>query len=177
VKEIINKEKEEIGSRIRELRELLSLTRGQLAPAIGMTGQTLMSIELGKGFTGDYILAISHFFGMELSELAAYESPLPHEDIFRSKIKAYHKKHNSDAASVLDSPPTLKALIQFRLVKSDFLRSKARSVKEITEFFTEEYKLTFKSSIVSQALITAVKEGLLKRKPEGRNFLYQSRKK
>jgi len=177
VEEIINKEKEHLGEHVRKLRELLSLTREQLAPTIGMTSQTLMSIESGKGFTGDYILAVSHFFGMELSELASYKNPLPDEITFRSRIKAYHKRHKSEAYKILDNPPTLKALIEFRLIKSDFLKSKPRTVKEITEHFKEEYKLLFNSSVVSQALITAVKTGQLEREQGGRNFLYKARKK
>jgi transcriptional regulator with XRE-family HTH domain len=174
--EIINNEKEQIGNRVRQLRQLLSLTRPVLAGAIGITSQTLMSIESGKGFTGDYILSVSHFFGMELSELTSYKTPLPDESAFRARIKTYHKKHKSDACKVLDNPPTLKALIEFRLINSNFLKSKPRSVKEITDYL-EEYNLIFKSSIVSQALTTSVKDGLLKRKPEGKNFLYQPRKK
>ena len=175
--EIINNEKEQIGNRVRQLRELLSLTRPVLSGAIGITSQTLMSIESGKGFTGDYILSVSHFFGMELSELTSYKTPLPDESAFRARIKTYHKKHKSDACKVLDNPPTLKALIEFRLINSNFFKSKPRSVKEITDYLKEEYNLIFKSSIVSQALTTSVKDGLLKRKPEGKNFLYQPRKK
>jgi len=174
---LINNEKEQIGNRVRQLRELLSLTRPALADAVGISSQTLMSIESGKGFTGDYILAISHFFGMELSELVSYKNSLPEEGAFRIRIKAYHKKHNSNDYKVLANPPTLKAIIEFRLVKSDFLKSKPRSVKEITEYFKEEYKLKFKSPVVSQALTTAVKNGILERTPEGRNFLYRARKK
>jgi transcriptional regulator with XRE-family HTH domain len=175
VVKVINNEKEQIGIRVRQLRELLSLTRPVLAAAVGMTSQTLMSIESGKGFTGDYILAISHFFGMELSELASYKNSLPDESAFRNRIKAYHKKNKSDAYKILDNSPTLKALIEFRLVKSDFLKSKPRSVREIMDYFKEEYKLRFKSSVVSQGLITAVNTGILEREkePAGRNFLYR----
>jgi transcriptional regulator with XRE-family HTH domain len=176
VNELINTEKIEIGSRVRKLRELLSLTREQLAFTVGVSSQTLRSIESGKGFTGDYILAISHFFGMELSELVSYKQELPTEIAFRERIKIYHRKHNSSLSEILNSPPTLKAVIEFRLLKTNFL-SKHKTVQEISEYIKEEYDLIFPSSIISQALSTAVKNKWLVRKAEGRIYLYKKSKK
>ncbi len=178
MEKLVNTEKEEIGKRIRSLRGLLSLTQAQLAKAVGISKGTLASIELGLGFSGDYILAISHFFSMELAELVEYKRPLPDELEFRERIKRYHQKIKSTAYQALDKSPDLNAVIEFRLAKTNFLSSKPRSVQEIIEFCKDEYALTFKSSVVSQALTIAVKAGLLKRVPKDkRNYLYQAIKR
>jgi transcriptional regulator with XRE-family HTH domain len=174
VKQLIDKEKVEIGKRIRNLRELLSLTQKELGDAVGISKGTIVSIEAGKGFTGEYILAIGHFFGMELSELSAFRSPLPDEYEFRKHIILYHQRNNSIAYKILENPPNLNSLIEFRLCKTDFLSSKHRSVREIIDFFKTEYNLTFQSSVVSQALINATNDGILNRIKDGRKYLYKA---
>ena len=176
MKDLIKKEKEQLGSKIQKLRELLSLTQLQLGKALGISKGTIASMEAGKRFTGDYLLAIVHFFAMDLSEFSNFRTALPDELAFRSRIKEYHKKHNSTAYKILDEPPNLNALIEFRLVKSDFFKT-PKTVKEIVEHCNSEYELSFKSSIVSQALINATKSGILKRrKSNGRVYQYQVRK-
>lgn len=173
----IRKEKEAIGERVQNLRKLLSLSQGQLGKATGISKGTINSIESGHGFTGDYILAISHFFGMELNELVNYTLPLPDELDFRQRIKKYHQKSKSSAYKVIDEPPNLNALIEFRLAKTNFLIIKPRSVKEIIQFCSNEYDLTLQSSIVSQALKNAVEANILKRVlKDNRNYLYQTSK-
>lgn len=174
----IHKEKVEIGNRARKLRELLSLSRKELEEAVDITEQTIMSIEAGKGFTGDYILAISHFFGMNLSELASVNSPLPDEVEFREKLEALHKKQNPKAYKVLiENTPTLKVIIRARLIKSAFLKDHFRGVQEINEYLKVNYSISFKSSILSQALSDAVNAGLLEKIEDGKNHFYKVRKK
>lgn len=176
MKNLIEEEKEAIGMRIRSLRKLVSLTVTQLGKATEISKGTINSIESGRGFNADYILAISHFFAMELSELANYRLPLPNELEFRARIKEYHEKHESTAYEVLDEQPNLNAVIEFRLARTEFLLGKSRSVKEISAFCNEEYGLTLKSSILSQALKKAVDNEILVREPkDGKNYLYKAR--
>ena len=176
MKDLIKKEKEQLGSKIQKLRELLSLTQSQLGKTLGISKGTIASMEAGKRFTGDYLLAVVHFFGMNLSEFSNFKTALPDELALRSRIKEYHKKHGSTAYTILDEPPNLNTLIEFRLVTSDFFTT-PKTVKEIIDYCSSEYKLSFKSSVVSQALINATKSGILKRtKTNGRVYKYQARK-
>lgn len=169
----IHKEKIEIGDRVFKLRTLLSLSQNELSHAIGVSVPTIVAIETGKGFTGDYIIAISHFFGMTLSELTSLNLPLPDEVMFREKLETLHKKQNPQAYKILiENIPTLKVIIHTRLLKTDFLKDNYRRVKEINDFLKENYSLEYKSSILSEALATEYKLGVLKRKKSGRYWLY-----
>lgn len=171
----IHKEKVEIGKRITSLRKLLSLSQKELGQAIGVSVPTIVAIESGKGFTGDYILAISHFFGMTLSELTSLNLPLPDEVIFREKLETLHKKQNPLAYKILiENIPTLKVIIHSRLIKTDFLKDNYRRVNEIIDFLKENYGLEYRSSIISEALTTEYKMGALKRIKSGRYWLYSS---
>jgi transcriptional regulator with XRE-family HTH domain len=173
VEELINKEKKEIGGRIRKLRELLSLTQLQLGKAVKISKGTIASMESGKGFTGDYLLAVVHFFSMDLSEFTQYNQTLPDELELRTRIKKYHQKNKSTAYKILDEEPNLNAIIEFRLIKGDFLKT-PRTVNEIVNYCNAEYNLKYNSSVVSQALINATNAGFLRRiKGRGRNYLYQ----
>lgn len=174
----IHKEKIEIGNRVRKLRELLSLSRKEVEEALNITEQTIMSIEGGKGFTGDYIIAIGHFFGMNLSELASVNSPLPDEVEFREKLETLHKGKNIKAYRVLiKNIPTLKVIIRARLIKSAFLKGSFRGVKDINNYLKDTYNISFESSILSQALLDAVSEGFLEKIKDGKNHLYRVKKK
>lgn len=169
---LIKKDKEQIAARTKKLREMLSLTQEQLANAIGVSRGTFFSVENAKGFTGDTLLAICHFFGMTLNEFSNFSASLPSEIELRERIKKYHLKHNSTKHKVLDNPPLLSSVIEFRLLGSDFLKE-PRSVSEIIDYINDEYKLSFNSSIVSQALTVEVKKKHIKRiKGTGRSFLY-----
>lgn len=175
MKELIYSEKKRIGRRVKDLRKLLSLSHSQLGKATGISKGTINSIEQGRGFNADYILSISHFFGMSLFELVNYNLATPDEQDFRARIKKYHKRFKSDAYKILDERPNLKTLIESRLVKTKFLLNRPRSVKEIIDFCNSEYGISFKSSTTSQALKNAVKSGTLKRiSKDKRNYLYQA---
>ncbi|GAA4315052.1 helix-turn-helix transcriptional regulator [Compostibacter hankyongensis] len=177
MKELIDKEKKAIGIRIRQFRSLLSLTQSQLGKAAGISKDTIRSMEAGKGFTGDYLLAVSHFFSMKLYDFTNYDKPLPDELTIRSQMRRYHQQHRSSAYKILEEPPHLNAVIEFRLSKTAFLHT-PRSVREIIDFCRSEYNLTFRSASVSQALKNAVDDRILKRIPkDGRNYLYQVLKK
>lgn len=141
-----------------------------------MSKGTLAKMEAGHGFTGEYLLIVAHFFGMSLSEFANPSIRLPTELKFRERIHEYHKKHKSIQDKVLNSEPTLISLIEFRL-KENFLQQ-PRAVNDVIEYCKNEYSLKFESSVVSQALINAVKNGWLKRtKSHGRNYVYQVKKR
>lgn len=169
---LIKKDKEQLGARIKNLREMLSLSQSQLAEVIGASRGTIVSMENAKGFTGDTLLAACHFFAMSLSEFSNYNTELPGEIELREKIKKYHIKHNSTKYKVLENAPHLSSIIEFRLLRSDFFK-KPRNVSEIIEHINDEYKILFDSSQVSQALINSVKKRQVKRtKSTGRNYLY-----
>jgi transcriptional regulator with XRE-family HTH domain len=175
VNKAIDKEKVEIGDRIIKLRKLLSLSQNDLGLAIGVSVPTIVAIETGIGFTGDYFIAISHFFGMTLSELTSLNLPLPDEVMFREKLETLHKKQNPQAYKILiENKPTLKVIIHSRLLKTDFLKDNYRRVKEINDFLKENYGLNYKSSILSEALATEYEMGFLKRNKSGRYWLYGS---
>lgn len=177
MKDLIKKDKEQLGKRISKLREILSITQSQLGKSLGISKGTIAAMESGKSFTGDYLLAVVHFFSMSLSEFSKFDQPLPDELELRNRIKKYHEKNNSSTYKILDEPPNLKSLIEFRLAKSEFLKT-PRTVKEITDFLQTEYNITFKSSVVSQALINAIDFDLLHRVSNGkRNYLYQVKTK
>lgn len=167
--------KKRIGLRIRKLRDSLSLTQKQLAEQIGVSVGTVRAIETGDGFTGDYLLALAHFFGMELSELVDYHAEIPNEEELRDHMAAYHLQYQSDIdESLLNHPPNLKHLVTTRLAQSEFLQQ-PRKVKEIQKFIEAQYELKYSSSALSQALINAVKAGVLQRVKTGlKNYGYQS---
>ena len=57
-------------TRIRELRKAHKLSQGELAEAVGITRQTITSIEVGK-YTASLVLAykIAHYFGLTIEEV------------------------------------------------------------------------------------------------------------
>lgn len=169
---LIKKDKEQIALRSKKLREMLSLTQEQLAMAIGVSRGTYVAVEKAKGFTGDTLLAICHFFGMTLTEFSNFNIALPSELELREKIKRYHVNNNSTKYKVLENPPLLSSIIEFRLLRSDFLKE-PRRVSEIIDYINDEYKLLFNSSVLSQALKEEVNRKHLKRtKGTGNGFLY-----
>lgn len=173
MKKLVSFEKDKLGERIKKLREMLCLTQNQLGDAIGASRGTIQSMENGRGFTGDILLAVTHFFGMSLTEFSNYNDTLPNEQELRKRIKSYHIKNKSTEYKVLEKPPQLASLIEFRLSKTDFLKE-PKSVAEIIQYCYEEYGLDFKSSAMSQALKNATITGTLKRiKSKGRNYRYQ----
>jgi transcriptional regulator with XRE-family HTH domain len=177
VKDLIKQEKKKIGTRIKKLRVLLNLTQLDLGKTLGISKGTIASMEAGKSFTGDYLLSVVYFFGMDLVEFFNYDEPLPNELELREHIKSFHQKNNSNQYHVLERPPSVKAIIENRLIASEVLSS-PRSISEIIDYISSEYKITFNSSVVSQAMINATKQGLIKRiKSSGRNYQYQLKKK
>lgn len=176
MKKLIDSEKKKLGKRIKDLRDLLFLQQKDLAEAINISRGTLNAMEAGKRFSGDNLLAVSHFFAMTLSELSQYDQPLPTEQELRSRIEKYHKKHKSETYLILNNAPDLNKLIEFRLVKEGYLDI-PRTVNDVVEHCKSEYDLSFESSVVSQALTNAAETGLLSReKYNGRNFHYQVKK-
>lgn len=160
--------------RIRMLRESLSLTQKQLAEQVKISIGTIRAIETGEGFTGDYLLAVAHFFGMELSELVDYHAEIPDELNLRERMETYHTAHHSNIDDLLHAPPHLKHLITARLSKSDFMQE-PRRVKDILQYIKTRYDLKYTSSALSQALINAVKAGILIRVRIGiKNYGYQA---
>lgn len=162
-----------IGLRVRKLREALSLTQKELAEQIHSSVGTIRAIETGEGFTGDYLLAIAHFFGMELSELVDYYAEIPNEEDLREHMAAYHLHYQSDIdQALLQHAPNLKHLITTRLSKTEFMQQ-PRKVKEILKFIQAQYDLVYSSSALSQALINAVSAGVLQRTKTGqKNYGY-----
>lgn len=159
--------------RIRMLRESLSLTQKQLAEQVKVSIGTIRAIETGDGFTGDYLLALAHFFGMELSELVDYLAEIPDELELRERMETYHTAHNSNIDNLLHAAPHLKHLITARLSKTDFMQE-PRRVKDILKYIRLQYDLKYTSSALSQALINAVKAGHLQRVKIGfKNYGYQ----
>ena len=176
MKSLIDKEKKFIGERIKDCRKLLSLSQEQLAKATDISKGTLAKMEAGLGFTGDYLLNVCYFFGMSLSDFTNPHMPLPNEGTFREILQGYYKKHKPDLVRYLKAQPTLNSLIEFRL-KDSFL-IEPRTVGEIVNYCKEEYNLSFKSSVVSQALINGMKAGWLKRtKLSAKAFSYQVKQK
>ena len=57
-------------TRIRELRKSRKLSQEELADAVGITRQTITSIEVGK-YTASLPLAykIAHYFGLTIEEV------------------------------------------------------------------------------------------------------------
>ena len=167
--------KKRIGLRIRKLRDSLSLTQKDLAEQIHVSIGTIRAIETGEGFTGDYLLAIAHFFGMELSELVDYYAEIPDEALLRESMAAYHLHHQSGIdEELLHHAPNLKHLITSRLSQTDFMRQ-PRKVKEILQFIEAQYDLKYSSSALSQALINAVKTEVLQRTKTGlKNYGYMA---
>lgn len=166
--------KKRIGLRIRKLRESLSLTQKQLAEQVKVSIGTIRAIETGEGFTGDYLLALAHFFGMELSELVDYNAEVPDELNLRERMETYHTAHQSNIDNLLHAPPHLKHLITARLSKSEFMQE-PRRVKDILKYIKVQYDLKYSSSALSQALINAVKAGILQRVKIGvKNYGYRN---
>ncbi len=169
----VEKRKKQIGMRIRMLRESLSLTQKQLAEQVKVSIGTIRAIETGDGFTGDYLLGIAHFFGMELSELVDYLAEIPDELELRERMETYHTAYQSNIDDLLHAPPHLKHLISSRLSKSEFMQE-PRRVKDIMKYIRLQYDLRYTSSALSQALINAVKAGTLQRVKVGfKNYGYQ----
>ncbi len=172
---LFGERKRKIGLRIRKLRTSLNLTQKELAEQIFVSVGTIRAIETGEGFTGDYLLAIAHFFGMELSELVDYHAEIPDEDQLREHMAAYHLHYQSDIdESLWHHAPNLKQLIQTRLSQTSFMQE-PRRVKEIMRYLEAQYNLRYSSSALSQALINAVHAGIMQRVKIGlKNYGYQS---
>lgn len=175
VDKIFEERKRKIGQRIRRLRVALNLTQKELAEQVHVSVGTIRAIETGEGFTGDYLLAIAHFFGMELSELVDYHAEVPDEADLREHMAAYHLHYQSDLdENLLHHPPNLKHLVNARLSQSSFMQE-PRKVREIMRYIEAQYNLKYSSSALSQALINAVKAGVLQRVKTGlKNYGYQA---
>lgn len=172
---LFGERKRKIGQRIRKLRTSLNLTQKELAEQIFVSVGTIRAIETGEGFTGDYLLAIAHFFGMELAELVDYYAEIPDVSQLREHMAAYHLYYQSEIdEKLLHHAPRLKQLVQTRLSRSLFLQE-PRRVSEIMRYIEAQYNLRFTSSALSQALINAVNAGILQRSKTGfKNYGYQS---
>lgn len=61
-------------NRIKELRKERGLNQEELALALGVTRQTVISLENGR-YTASLLLAfrIAHFFGLTIEEIFMYE--------------------------------------------------------------------------------------------------------
>lgn len=173
MQKLVKNDEEIVGKNVKKIREHLNLLQRQLAKAIGTTSNTIRAIEQGKGFKSIHILGISHFFAISLSDLLTPNFSLPDDVILRSRILAYHKRHRSTSANILNNPPTTKFLIEVRLLDQGYFNRK-RSVEEIKEKLRNEYSLRFKtSSSISQALREAVNAGLLQKEAkDNRSFYY-----
>lgn len=80
----------------------------------------------------------------------------------RSKLKSYHKTHNSKAFAILGKKRiNIKNIIKERLFKTEFLNS-PREVREIVEYCKKEYNIKLKGTSVSNALKRLSEEGLIK---------------
>lgn len=172
---LFEERKKLIGLRVRKLREALNLTQKELAEQIHSSVGTIRAIETGEGFTGDYLLAIAHFFGMELSELVNYYAEVPNLEVWREHMAAYHLYYQSDIdQTLLQHPANLKHLISTRLSQAEFMQQ-PRKVKEILKFIQAQYDVVYSSSALSQALINAVSAGILQRTKTGqKNYSYQA---
>ncbi len=90
-------------------------------------------------------------------------------------MAAYHLFYQSDLdETLLQHAPNLKHLISSRLSQSEFMQQ-PRKVKEIMKFIQAQFDLKYSSSALSQALINAVKAGVLQRTKTGlKNYGYQA---
>lgn len=173
----VAKEKILIGKRVQQLRKLLSLKQKELAEAISVSEPTIYAIESGKRFTGDQIIAISHFFGMTLNELTLIDAPLPEEFTFRKKLEELHQSQNSTAYQILiNNVPYLKEIIKSRLISSGFFDTEFKSITDIKIFLKDVFGISYKSAILSEAISKAYFDGLLIRKRNGRNWSYKNSK-
>lgn len=174
MKELIENEKSNIGNRVLQLRNVLSLTQTQLAKAAGISKGTIAAIESGNNYSVDSLLAVINFFAMSVTEFMQFNQPELDELEFRKQIEEFHKSHNSDAYLKIPQVPNVINLIKHRLIKDCFL-SVYRTVDEVVDYCNLSYGISLKSSVLSQALINATKSGILEReKSSGRKYLYKA---
>lgn len=71
---VINKEKLTVKNRIQELRKAHKITQNELAEAVDVTRQTIISIENGK-YNASIILAhkIAQFFNLTIEEIFIFD--------------------------------------------------------------------------------------------------------
>lgn len=163
--------KKNIGKRIKTLRKYLNIEQQELADATNISKGTINSIENGIGFTGDYIIAISFFFGMELSELVS-TLPIPLELELKDKIRKFRKKHGLPSLTLLNKTPEIKIAIEHRLLRSNFFDT-SRTIQEIIIRCAED-DFKYNSSSVSNVMKELVAEKKIERILSGKkNFLYR----
>ncbi len=70
VAEILREECDDVQTRIQELRKIKKVTQNELADAVNVTRQTIISLENGK-YNASLILAhkIAQFFGVSIEEI------------------------------------------------------------------------------------------------------------
>ena len=61
-------------NRISQLRKERSITQGELADAVGVTRQTIISLENGR-YNASLLLAhkLAHYFGLTIEDLFLFE--------------------------------------------------------------------------------------------------------
>lgn len=64
-----------LGSRLRSAREARSLTQGQAAAALGVSGSLLTAMEDGRDVAPDQLLALADLYGTKVSDLLRPGSP------------------------------------------------------------------------------------------------------
>ena len=172
MEELIKAEMALIGTRLKTLRENLSIEKKELKDAITISVGTITNIEKGTGFNGDSIIRLAYFFSLTLAELADKNYKIPGGPVLKEKIIAFRELHNLPKLSLLYKAPEIKIVVEQWLLPSGFFDLE-RTVEEILSKCSE-YNFNYSSSSMSNELKKlSVLEKIDRIPSGGRIFLYK----
>jgi len=159
--------------RLIEVREALSLKIPALAKSSPLSKSTLERLEKREGTPSlETIFSLILFYGFTLSEFFDFEKPLPDADRLKRKMKAFHKKIESDAYEKVFSQPKLNDLIPEELIPNGYFDG-YHTVAEVVDFCKEEYGYTYENA--TNTLNIAVKKGWLIRDDQSKPKRYRKK--
>lgn len=165
--------KKSIGERIRRLRVTLNQTQEQVAGIAGISIGTLRAIESGETLGVEFLIILADYYSMTPSELIDTEAPLPDASELKDRMTEYHTPQQHMILAALQEPPELKWALE-RLLEQGFLQEWKR-VKDIRLKIKEDFKIDYRSSAISNALIKFMEDGrMIREKEDAKNYRYSS---
>jgi len=171
--------KNEIGVRLSRIRKEALLTLDALSSISQISKSTLSRIENGStSFEYSHIKVLADVFGMTELDFQNPKSEIPNFTQSKSSILKFIKKKNLQiSSSEIYRKKTRTSFFVDKMIESDFLKGKEKTMKEIVEYCNNEFGVSLVGSDISNILKRKKKAGLIVIvKKEDYNGFYYSKK-
>lgn len=161
--QLVSKSRNDVGKRLKRLREILSLSKNELHIATDIGGNTIGRIEDSntKGSLDKNVFALIFFYGYSLENFFLF-GPEPTKEELIKQIEAFHEAHNSKAYKIIykEERPDIK-IIKTLLEETD-LFSIWVDPKTVYDYSFVNYNYKFTN--ISASLLDALEMRLIQSK-------------